>query len=198
MNKTIARTAVITALVTVVASVLVFLSLLAFAPRYLSSRAYKLGMDDFSFYLLEKAYKQSSSTEDLAEVSARACLDGRSEKIIEYVSLLVDREDFSSVCAKMDENSTSSASGGTADYIVGCYVDCLYIGGNAITALNVAFKSVLTDYRNYNPVQRLINSAFENHDKKVLSEILVELKKLDYESTLKASDIQELETYLNE
>ena len=110
MNKTILKTALITAGALAVAATIVFLIWFLAFPASMSSVSGQMGNYNFAIKCADMQYNRSDKTEDLAVCAEMSIVTGEDKLIIKYCEPLIAKDDFDKLCIHKNEEVAKKLS----------------------------------------------------------------------------------------
>ncbi len=153
MKKTVAIT-----LITVLgACLIIFGSLVLFAPARVANFFDSVGFYNSSIRLYEKQYGKSDSIDDLAVLILKLDQAKDSEKIEYYGEIMIEHEDYAEYCKSKDKDAPKGSIT-TNEFYFGKYVVSLAKNDNITMAVSKANEFVLNNgYTDYNPFSVMIS-----------------------------------------
>lgn len=156
MTKLVLKTVAITLVAVLSACLVTFGSLALFAPKSVANFFDGLGMYKPAIHYYEKQYGKSQNIEDLAVLILK--LDGEKDSVKTegYLKAMVEHQDYSNYCNKLDtENSSTALS--TDEFYRGKFAVSLVRNGKIDDALNVSAVFVESKgYTEYNPFSTIV------------------------------------------
>ncbi|MBQ1942172.1 MAG: hypothetical protein II368_00805 [Clostridia bacterium] len=179
MNKLIAKTAFITAVILVALSV-IWISLAAlFSPAKFAKAATGLGMYRTGANFQEIAYTRRPNTENLGTLIDYAVAGKSNKHLVKYCPKIMEASDYASYCAYRDGAVNDGAiTGAYAQYVCGSYALALYRTEKKEEALSAIRLTVNDAYPANNAVQYLLYEVIEREDVRVAQDLASYLNNL--------------------
>lgn len=167
MKKLILKTIAFTLSGVIVAMALTYGILALFSPLTLANMFDSVGNKSVSVHYLEKAYNKNNSTENLYLLCLNVDEISDSDRAEKYLTIFVEKSDFSSFCAQKDLTDSQGFMG-NEDFFYGKYVLSIFNNNKDNLGLtNAITKCVLrvetAGYKNYNPFCILITAGGLNN-----------------------------------
>ena len=142
MNKVIIKTAIVTVLSLIVASILAGIGIYAFAPRFAGDCCYELGLKNMATSCYERVYQKTGTYDDLIELVNSAIYAEDDKNVSVYGEELVNRKiEFNAFCEQADfDKEFEEGSFTTYDYYVNTTVFAKYYLGYKQDAVDFAFS----------------------------------------------------------
>ena len=160
MNKIIIKTAIITVLSLVVASIIGVVCAFSFAPRFSGNCCFELGLKDMATKCYERAYLNSGTYEDLVELVDSAIYAEYDEMIAKYGEEMVERKvEFKRFCEDLDVDVDYTEGGySTYDYYANATMLAKYYLGDKEGAVDFVFDNLFTNgYTENSALKMLVN-----------------------------------------
>lgn len=156
MKKLVITTACITLAGILLVVGLIYGALFLFSPKTLVRFYDRMGNYNASINLSVRCYEKSKTDDDLIDLCFVIDESKSSEIGIKYIDLLIDKENFDSIC---NSNQAQDQYFTLQEYFSGKLTLCYLYNGNSLGAVSFAKEFVLAHgYTQFNPFYTLLTS----------------------------------------